>query len=156
MNFPFAKRTKRPLCSPYPNLLRGTNVTINEHEFFQERNIVIPQMSGNTVKAKSRYQFRAKSPVWREFLQCDCYPLDVNYPLDGLCKNGKITLSRGVGGDTSFFIHEEHGNGEYDVVAHIYFPRENFKGPSKCRSAVRYMGAGSKRFISTFAPSIKN
>ena len=59
------------------------------------------------------------------FVECDC-DMNVKNPgseLQDICVNGKVVnLSRGVGGDSSFFVYRYNQSSQaYNVIAHICF-----------------------------------
>ena len=108
------------LCAVVPNAGVPIAAKISDDEFFQDRKINIPIRLGRKGTRLNKYRYLSKEPVWRTMLECDCEILGDG---DNVCVNGKnVNLSRGVGGDTSFFIHALDPSGSYKVVAHICFP----------------------------------
>ena len=108
-----------PTCSARPNAGKSINMKISDQEFFQTRNISIPVKQRRKGIRVNEYEHLITEPIWRIMLECDCErPNDING--NDICTNQKtVNLSKGVGGDQSFFIHSLNPSGSYKVVAHI-------------------------------------
>ena len=114
-----------------PNLFRFSKFShqntkeISDNIFFRARKIHIPVKVGRKGIRKNKYEHLKKEPVWKPFLECDCKILD--QATEGgdalnICLYGKIVnLSRGVGGNRSFFVHVPKDEESFKVIAHICF-----------------------------------
>lgn len=121
-----------PTCSIHPNAKIPIYDSISEHEFFQAKSIEIPIKRGKRGTRSNKYEYLNKEPLWRMMLECECSRIrtlvsnDVD-ATDDICIDGKIVnLSRGVGGDGSFFVHGTNSSGSYKVIAHLCFEIENY------------------------------
>ena len=113
-----------PFCAAHPNPMFTTFTKISSHEFFRLRNINIPVKRGKSgirlvsVNATG-YQME------KIILECECQIQATGANEEGICIDGKLViLSRGVGGDKSFFVYTLNSStGFYNVRAHICFRR---------------------------------
>lgn len=65
---------------------------------------------------------KTKSRVWRHILECDCSVLSDEVTNRNICDyGGTVHLSRGVGGDRSFFVYVYNSLTDLKVIAHICF-----------------------------------
>jgi hypothetical protein len=111
-----------PLCSTFPNGETKNAKEISEDWFFVKRNIRVPIKPGRKGVRLNKYEHLKQEPAWKPFLECDCEIVGENVDEDRACMEGKIlNLSRGVGGDKSFFVHVPNTTGSYKVIAHICF-----------------------------------
>lgn len=112
-----------PMCSTHPNEeTTDTAAEISTNHFFRSRNIRIPIQPGMRGARINRFMHLTKAPIWRLFLECACEITDNATNVNAICVNGTaVNLSRGVGGDRSFFVHEPDSFGYYKVIAHICF-----------------------------------
>ena len=114
-------------CFVFPDLNVPIPAQLSEHTFFREKNINILQKSGKKGSRLNQYEHLNREPVWKPMLECECEILQGNNvnENENVCVNGKIVnLSRGVGGDRSFFVHALTSSGSFKVVAHLYYQVE--------------------------------
>lgn len=105
------------MCSVPPNSERIT-AKISDQEFFRARNIDIPMLAGVKEKLLNRYDYLKSPPVWRTVLKCNCEVIGKH----DVCGHDKtVYLSRGVGGDESFFVHVVNSSKLLTVIAHVCF-----------------------------------
>lgn len=112
------------MCSSEPRLKMNLPIVpkISDHEFFRARNIRIPLRLGRKGIRLNKYEHLNVEPTWRTMLECDCQILGRDVAENDICAYGRIiNVSRGVGGDRSFFVHATNSSGSYKVVAHICF-----------------------------------
>lgn len=122
------KDVSRPMCSKYPHLPLRVNKKISDHAFFQSRKIDIPLRYGIMGGRWIQFEYLESPPIWNTILECNCQKLDEDTSStspaaseENICLDGRIVnLSRGVGGDRSFFVYAMNSsNGNFHVVAHI-------------------------------------
>lgn len=115
------------LCAAKPNqigLMMIDETQISSHEYFQLRSIEIPLEDGKTGDRQVEFRHRRVDSTWRKFVECNCEILHSDYQkARDICVDGKVVnLSRGVGGDKSFFVYRyDKASTSYNVVAHICF-----------------------------------
>ena len=117
----FIKQVSTPGCAITPNS-KSLMRKISDYKYFKSRNITIPLGYGQKLKQVNEFQHVTRKPARRIMLICQCQIPD-NADKDdittSICANNTVTLSRGVGGDKSFFVHAPTPSGTYTVVAHI-------------------------------------
>lgn len=126
MDREFIEQVPRPQCSDYPN--KVTQGAISDHDFFQSRSIRIPVQVGRKGTRLVEYAHLEAEAVMKPFLECECEMTTESaiQSEEQICVHGKIVnLSRGVGGDRSFFVHAVNSRGSYRVIAHICFGEES-------------------------------